>query len=105
MKKIHESSISVNRVEGSKGFVDIMDVVDGHITMGVRIVKPNSDVPQRIHKHQERQLIYLIEGKAQITDTKELISLVPGDFVLLETDEEHYILTGNTEAKLFEVRY
>jgi quercetin dioxygenase-like cupin family protein len=105
MKKIHENSLPSQQVAGSKGFVDIIDVTTEPITMGIRIVKPNSDVPQRIHKHKDKQIIYLIEGKAQVTNTKELVSLVPGDFVILDSEEEHYVLTGEKEAKLFEVRF
>lgn len=105
MKKIHETSLPSNLVEGSKGFVDIIDITTDPITMGVRIVKPNSDVPQRIHKHEERQIIYLMDGFAQVTNTIELISLIPGDFVVIDSNEEHYVITGEKEAKLFEVRF
>ncbi len=105
MKRVHETSLEQKRVEGSKGFVDLYNIIDEFITAGIRIVAPYSDVPARIHEHPERQIIYLIEGKAQITNTKELISLEPGDFVILEADEEHYIITGGYEVKIFEVKF
>ena len=105
MKKIHEFEIVRKNIDGKAGSVDVYDIIDENIQAGVRIVKSNSDVPKRTHKHPERQLLYVIEGTAKITNEKETFSLKPGDFVLLESNEEHYVTTGDTEAKLFEIKY
>ena len=105
MKKIHELEIVHKNFEGKVGSVDVYDIIDENIQAGVRIVKSNSDVPKRTHRHPERQLLYLIEGVAEITNEKETFSLKPGDFVLLESNEEHYVITGDSEAKLFEIKY
>ena len=105
MKKIHEFEIVRQSINGKVGSVDVYDAIDENIQAGVRIVKRNSDVPTRTHKHPERQLLYVIEGTAEITNEKETFSLKPGDFVLLESNEEHYVITGDSEAKLFEIKY
>ncbi|MHA1927656.1 MAG: cupin domain-containing protein [Candidatus Thorarchaeota archaeon] len=105
MKKIHELDIVRKNIDGKVGSVDVYDVIDENIQAGVRIVKSNSDVPTRTHRHPERQLLYVIEGTAEITNGKETFSLNPGDFVLLESNEEHYVETGDSEAKLFEIKY
>ena len=105
MKRIHESEITPKIIDGKVGSVDAYDIIDESIQAGARIVKSNSDVPKRTHKHPERQLLYVIEGTAEITNEKETFSLKPGDFVLLESNEEHYVRTGDSEAKLFEIKY
>ena len=105
MKKIHEFEIVRKSIDGKVGSVDVYDIIDENIQAGVRIVKSNSDVPKRTHKHPERQLLYVIEGTAEITNEKETFSLKPGEFVLLESNEEHYVKTGDSEAKLFEIKY
>lgn len=105
MRKIHELEIVRKNFEGKVGSVDVYDIIDENIQAGVRIVKSNSDVPKRTHRHPERQLLYLIEGAAEITNEKETFSLKPGDFILLESNEEHYVITGDSEAKLFEIKY
>ena len=105
MKKIHEFEIVRKNIDGIFGSVDVYDIIDENIQAGVRIVKSNSDVPTRTHKHPERQLLYVIEGTAEITNEKETFSLKPGDFVLLESNEEHYVRTSDSEAKLFEIKY
>lgn len=92
-------------IQGAKGMVDVYDVVQGALTAGVRIVRPYSDVPTRPHIHQERQVIYVISGNGKITDGQETIDLKPGDFVLLDANEEHYVITESAELKVFEVKY
>lgn len=105
MKKIHEFEIERKTFDGTVGSVDVYDVIDENIQAGVRIVKSNSDVPKRTHKHSERQILYLIDGEANITNEKETFSLKPGDFILLEANEEHYVSTGDSDAKLFEIKF
>ena len=105
MKKIHETGIEVKVIPGKIGAVDAFDAVTDSITAGVRIIRKNSDVPTRIHAHPERQLLYLIEGKASISNTVFSLDLEPGDFVFLDPNEEHYVITGDEEAKVFEIKY
>lgn len=92
-------------IQGSKGIVEVYDVVQGELTAGVRIVKPESDVPTRPHVHPEKQVIYVISGSGMITNGQETLDLRPGDFVLLEANEEHYVKTWKNELKVFEVKY
>ena len=105
MKKIHEFEIVRKNISGIKGTVDVFDAVEEEILAGIRIVKKNSDVPTRPHKHPERQLIYVIEGTAEITNEKVTFNLKPGDFVFLESNEEHYVRTGDSDVKVFEIKY
>ena len=105
MRIVHESDVERGIIEGSRGIVDVHDVVTDSITAGIRIVKPNSDVPKRPHAHAERQIIYLVSGSASITDGKVTHNMKPGDFAILDSGEEHYVITGNEEAKVFEVKF
>ena len=105
MKQIHESEISPKIINGKEGFVDAIDIIDETIQAGIRIVKKNSDVPTRIHKHPQRQIMYAVAGTAEITNTVETISVKPGDFVILDANEEHYVKTGDEDFKVFEIKF
>ncbi|MHA2321993.1 MAG: cupin domain-containing protein, partial [Candidatus Thorarchaeota archaeon] len=69
------------------------------------IVKADSDVPTRPHIHSEKQVIYVISGKGKITNGKETFDLNPGDFIILDSNEEHYVTTEKDDLKVFEVKY
>ncbi len=105
MKKIHEFEIVPYKIIGKIGSVDAFDAIEEKIQAGVRVVKKNSDVPTRPHKHPERQLIYVIEGTAEITNEEVIFNLKPGDIIFLESNEEHYVKTGDSEVKVFEIKY
>jgi quercetin dioxygenase-like cupin family protein len=105
MKKVHEYDIPPKTIAGKIGSVNAYDIVNESIQAGIRVVPPNSDVPTRTHKHPERQIIYVIEGTAEITNLVETIQLKPGDFVVLEADEEHYVRTVDEEVKVFEIKF
>jgi quercetin dioxygenase-like cupin family protein len=105
MRKINEREIEGKVVRGLTGHVDTFDVIDDSPTIGVRVVAPNSEVPNRVHAHPERQVIYMISGEASLTNRMDTIELQPGDFAILEPNEEHYVITGDSDAKLFEVKF
>jgi len=105
MKKVNETEMTPGQIQGAKGTVDVFDVVQGKLTAGVRIVRADSDVPTRPHIHSEKQVIYVISGTGKVTNGKETCDLVPGDFVLLESNEEHYVMTEKHDLKVFEVKY
>ncbi|MFX1368448.1 MAG: cupin domain-containing protein [Promethearchaeota archaeon] len=105
MKRTNEAELEAFQIPGEKGLAKAFDIVSGVPTMGVRIVEPESNVPRTPHRHPERQVIYMISGTATISNDVETIDLIPGDFVLLESNEEHYVSTGKEEAKVFEVKY
>ena len=48
MKHIHEFDISPKVIEGKVGSVEAYDIIDEKILAGVRIVKPNCDVPKEL---------------------------------------------------------
>lgn len=105
MKKVSETDMKPGEIQGARGTVDVYDVIQGELTAGVRIVKADSDVPTRPHIHSEKQVIYVISGSGRITNGKETFDLIPGDFILLESNEEHYVMTKNDDLKVFEVKY
>ncbi|MGQ4911329.1 MAG: cupin domain-containing protein [Candidatus Thorarchaeota archaeon] len=105
MKLVHQFDMKPGTIQGEYGSVDTYDIERDGIVAGIRIIRPNSNVPRRPHSHPERQIIYLISGVASITNGREEFTLKPGDFVLLESDEEHYVITTEHEAVVFEVKY
>ena len=105
MKKVSITEMTPGKIQGTRGVVDVYDVIQGELTAGVRIVKADSDVPTRPHVHSEKQVIYVISGSGTITNGKETFDLSSGDFILLESNEEHYVMTKNDDLKIFEVKY
>lgn len=105
MRQVHESSIVPKRVMGSKGWVDVFDVLAEPLTMGIRIIPPKSDIPARKHVHPEAQVTYVVSGNPKITNTQVTLQLKPGDFVIIEPKEEHYVITEKNEARLLEVKF
>lgn len=105
MKKVSETDMKPGEIQGARGTVDVYDAIQSELTAGVRIVKADSDVPTRPHIHSEKQVIYVISGSGRITNGKETFDLIPGDFILLESNEEHYVMTKNDDLKVFEVKY
>ena len=105
MKKEQVTDMVPGTIHGVKGRVDVYDILEGELTAGVRIVKADSDVPSRPHRHSERQVIYVISGSGKITNGKVTLDLNPGDFILLESNEEHYVMTRKDDLKVFEIKY
>lgn len=105
MKRIHESNITPKTIKGKVGSVIRYDIIDDEIQAGIRVIGSNSDVPTRPHIHSQRQLIYVISGSAEITNKRVTLNLNPGDFLLLDANEEHYVKTSDTEFKIFEIKY
>ena len=105
MKKVSMSEMTPGKIQGSRGTVEVYDVIQGELTAGVRIVKAESDVPTRPHAHSEKQVIYVISGNGTIISGKDSFDLSPGDFILLESNEEHYVITKNDDLMVFEVKY
>ncbi len=105
MKKVSETDMTPRKVQGTKGSLDVYDIITGELTAGIRIIQADSDVPPRPHAHSEKQIIYVISGTAKITNGKETVDLNPGDFILLESNEEHYVTTQNDDLKVFEMKY
>ncbi|MBD3407577.1 MAG: cupin domain-containing protein [Candidatus Lokiarchaeota archaeon] len=105
MKRIPEKDIEGSRVKGIRGFVELYNIITLPFVAGVRIVSEDSEVPQRVHAHPEKQIIYVIEGNPMITNRMQTLHLKPGDFIILEPNEKHYIITENNLAKIFEIKY
>jgi quercetin dioxygenase-like cupin family protein len=105
MRHIHESSIEPKRVPGSKGWVDVFDVLTEPLTLGIRVIRSKSEIPAHKHAHPEGQVTYVVSGNPKITNLKITLQLKPGDFVILEPNEEHYVITEKDEARLLEVKF
>jgi quercetin dioxygenase-like cupin family protein len=69
------------------------------------IIPPQSSVPPKPHAHKMRQINYIIDGNLAITNGKETIDLKKGDFIILESLEEHYYSTTNDSAHIFEMQF
>jgi len=69
------------------------------------IIPPHSSVPTRPHSHIMRQINYIVEGSATITNGEESVDLSKGDFIMLESFEEHYFSTTNLPVHVFEIQY
>jgi quercetin dioxygenase-like cupin family protein len=105
MRQVHESSIALKRVTGNKGWVDVFDVLTDPLTIGIRVIPPKSDIPTRKHAHVEAQVTYVVSGSPKMTNLQVTLQLKPGDFVILEPNEEHYVITEKSEARLLEVKF
>ncbi|MFW9926901.1 MAG: cupin domain-containing protein [Candidatus Thorarchaeota archaeon] len=105
MKKINISEMKSTTIEGEKGTVTVFNPIPDEIIAGVRVVPASSDVPKRTHVHLEKQLIYVISGSGKITNGDHTFDLKSGDFVMLDSSEEHYVMTENEELRLFEVKF
>jgi quercetin dioxygenase-like cupin family protein len=105
MRHVHESSIAPKRVIGTKGWVDVFDVLTDPLTIGIRVIPPKSDIPTHKHAHTEAQITYVVSGSPKITNLQVTLQLKPGDFVILEPNEEHYVMTDKNEARLLEVKF
>ncbi|MBY8997299.1 MAG: cupin domain-containing protein [Candidatus Thorarchaeota archaeon] len=105
MKKVRAADMTPGEIQGTRGTVEVYDIIQGDLTAGVRIVKADSDVPTRPHNHSEKQVIYVISGTGEISNGTKTFDLIPDDFILLESNEEHYVMTKNDDLKIFEVKY
>ncbi|MHA2152209.1 MAG: cupin domain-containing protein [Candidatus Thorarchaeota archaeon] len=105
MKKMNLSEMIPGKIEGEKGSVDVYDPIPEEIDAGVRIVNESSDVPKRTHVHPEKQLMFVISGSGRVTNGEITLDVVPGDFILLDSNEEHYAITEDDKLKVFEVKY
>ena len=69
------------------------------------IIPPRSSVPPKPHAHKMRQINYVIDGKLAVTNGKETVDLKKGDFIILESFEEHYYSTASYSAHVFEIQF
>ena len=60
----------------------------------VVIVPPNSTVPGEDHKHENREVLYLLKGAAQFSDGSKTTEVRPGDIIVVEPFEQHYVVTA-----------
>ncbi|MFQ6123031.1 MAG: cupin domain-containing protein [Candidatus Heimdallarchaeota archaeon] len=105
MKIEHEDQLNMQILEGEKGSVTVKDFLKEKETIGIRIIPQNSIVPTRSHIHTERQVNYVIEGRAEVSNGIDAVLLKKGDFVFFESSEQHYFKTFESEIKLFEVKF
>ena len=107
MKIINETEMPEGIIRGSQGSVRLWSAIDeDDMVAGSRIIVPNSTVPEKVHRHLLRQLVFIISGECEAsTDMEKWRTLKKGDYVLHESYEPHYFRTGDEPCYLFEVRY
>lgn len=106
MKIINERIADKKIVNGDVGYLQMLNLVElPNLIIGTRLISPNSSVPPRNHSHARRQINYVIDGEPTLTNGNETIRLKKGDFVILESFEEHYFLTTSEPAHVFEVQF
>lgn len=105
MKILHEDQIEKQVIKGEKGSVMVKDFFKEKETIGIRIIPQNSIILTKSHIHPERQVNYLIEGRAEVSNGNDTILLKKGDFVFFKANELHYFKTFESEAKLFEIKF
>ena len=81
--------------------------VNLRITWGERIMTnlveldPGAAVPAHTHLHE--QMGYVIEGSITMRIGDETRVLLPGDIYLAPSNVEHYVLAGDTPAKVVDI--
>ena len=106
MKVVNERDVEKKVMIGEKGKVEIMNIVEQpDLVIGTRIILQKSSVPSKPHSHKRRQINYVIDGEPVVTNGKVTTKLKKGDFVILESFEEHYFSTIDEPAHAFEVQF
>lgn len=107
MKIVNQKEVKKSTVEGTIGHIDIIDAIaeDG-VHAGVRVIHPHSTVPKAPHKHEAKQINYVIKGRCeyQMPDGTRR-KLNEGDFIILDANEEHYYVAFDEPVLLFEVKW
>ena len=76
--------------------MNVADLLDEPgFLLGLRYIEPGSTVPMRPHHHELKQANYVLEGDGIVTNGKDKLSFGAGDFLLFESNEEHYFETRN----------
>jgi quercetin dioxygenase-like cupin family protein len=106
MKVVNEKDVEEKVIIGEKGKLEMMNIIEHpDLMIGTRIILQNSSVPPKPHSHKRRQINYVIDGEPLLTNGKVTIKLKKGDFVILESFEEHYFSTTEKPAHTFEVQF
>jgi quercetin dioxygenase-like cupin family protein len=106
LKVVNEADIEKKTVDGERGKQHMINLVEQRgLVIGTRIILQNSSVPPKPHSHKRRQINYIIDGEPSVTNGKVTIKLKKGDFVVLESFEEHYYSTNDEPAHTFEVQF
>lgn len=71
----------------------------------VAIVPPNSTVPSKDHKHENHEVLYILKGAAKLSDGRKTTEVGPGDIIVVEPFEKHYVVTREEELSIFEVSW
>lgn len=106
MKIVDMNDLKEVSSPGERGQVTIIDCInEKDIVLGVREIGPNSIAPKRPHHHPLRQVMFVIEGTGSVTNGIERYRFKPGDFIIIDTNEEHYFESEGDRVKMIEVRF
>ncbi|MDH7508102.1 MAG: cupin domain-containing protein [Methanomassiliicoccales archaeon] len=106
MKVINVSGLNEVATPGERGQVFITDCINERdIVFGLREIEPNSIAPKRPHHHPLRQAMFVIDGTGVVTNGIERHRFKPGDFIMIDADEEHYFESEGERVRMIELRF
>lgn len=101
---------NIKNIEGetlnfpSGGTVELKRIVNQEgLEARVASVTPGSEVPEKNHQHGGHEMLFVISGNAQFYDGQNTRSLEPGDSIVIEPFEQHWIVAGENGISLFEL--
>lgn len=104
MKIINEENLEGKHWQFSCGEAINKRIIETpDIMVSVSTIAPNSKVPDRPHKHERHEMLYVKRGNVKISVGQETKEVKNGDFIVFEPYEEHYLTTGEDELVLLEV--
>ena len=106
MRIANSSELGSIDVEGQKGKIKIINFInDEELVFGLRIAGPATRPPKRIHRHPMRQVMYVIAGKGEVDNDKEVRVFEEGDFMYFDRNEEHYFDSYSSNLVMIEVQF
>ena len=88
----------------SGGTADFRHIVkEDKLNARVVYVSPGLEVPGKDHNHDGHEMLYVISGDAQFHDGTKSTAFTPGDSVVLEPFDPHWIVAGEEGITLFEL--
>ena len=106
MKIVSKETLEGKLMQCPRGEVEFRSIIStSELLFRFAIITPNADVLPRPHKHEKREVLYLIEGSATTTNGEITRDIGVGDVAVFEPSEEHYIETGPKGATFLELKW
>jgi mannose-6-phosphate isomerase-like protein (cupin superfamily) len=108
MKKFNSQNISETYAHGEvprKALVKAGDLKSDIQTANDAWLEPGKGFTPHTHGDCE-EFYYFLEGEGELTIDGKIHTVKPGDFIVIELNEEHSVLnTGKKKLRYFTVRY